>query len=46
MYELPTLTGVSRCVVDDESILTTNCVHLVREDGKVMPLPLWEQKSA
>ena len=46
MYELPTLTGVTRCVVDDESIRNTTGVHLVRDDGEIMPLPLWEQKSA
>lgn len=46
MYELPTLTGVTRCVVDEESIRKTKGVHLVREDGEVTPLPLWEQKSA
>ena len=46
MYELPTLSGVTRCVVDEESIRKTTGVHLVREDGEITPLPLWEQKSA
>jgi ATP-dependent Clp protease ATP-binding subunit ClpX len=46
MYELPTLNGVNRCVVDAESIRKAKEVRLVRDDGELIPLPLWEQKSA
>jgi ATP-dependent Clp protease ATP-binding subunit ClpX len=46
MYELPTLNGVNRCVVDAESILKTKDVRLLRDDGEPIPLPMWEQMSA
>jgi len=46
MYELPTLSGVNRCVVDADSIRKDKEVQLIRDDGELIPLPLWEQKSA
>ena len=46
MYELPSMTGVSKCVVDDSTILGTSPVTLIMETGDMAPMPTIEQKSA
>ncbi|MDP6798510.1 MAG: ATP-dependent Clp protease ATP-binding subunit ClpX [SAR202 cluster bacterium] len=48
MYELPSMTGVSRCVVGAGAIKGTASVQLLTEDGSQISLPSTspEQKSA
>ena len=47
MYELPSMTGVSTCVVDDSTIFGTSPVTLIMETGDRAPMPTsFEQKSA
>ena len=46
MYELPSMTGVSKCVVDETTIYGTSPVTLIMETGDRAPMPSFEQKSA
>ncbi len=46
MYELPSMTGVSKCIVDSDAILGKATVSLVMENGETVPMPTMEQKSA
>ena len=46
MYELPTLTDVTRCVVDRDAILGTADVALLKANGDTVPLSALAQKSA
>jgi hypothetical protein len=46
MYELPTLTGVSRCIVEKDAIMGDSDVLLVTENAEPVPLPSIERKSA
>ena len=47
MYELPSLSGVTRCMVDEDAILGTGVVTLITENGEPVRLePSLEQKSA
>ena len=46
MYELPSMKGVSKCVVDENAILGTSDVALFNLKGQKLPMPYKEQKSA
>jgi ATP-dependent Clp protease ATP-binding subunit ClpX len=47
MYELPSMTGISRCDVSREAIMGTASVSLTTSSGEVVPFPsLEQQKSA
>ena len=46
MYELPSLSNVTRCVVDEDAILGKAEVTLVTDNAEPVPLPAREQKSA
>lgn len=47
MYELPSMKGVSKCIVDDSTILGTSPVTLIMETGDRAPMRTsFEQKSA
>ncbi|MCH7735761.1 MAG: ATP-dependent Clp protease ATP-binding subunit ClpX [Chloroflexi bacterium] len=46
MYELPSLSGVSRCVVEEDAIMGASDVTLVMENAEPVPLPSMERKSA
>ena len=46
MYELPSMSGVSRCEVDADAIMGKSEVLLLTETGEKVPLPTREQKSA
>ncbi len=46
MYELPTLTEVSRCIVEKDAIMGDSDVLLVTENAEPVPLPSIERKSA
>ena len=46
MYELPSMNGVSRCIVDADAILGTADVSLLTSAGDKIPMPAMEQKSA
>jgi len=46
MYELPTMTGVTRCVVDADAITGKASVTLLTESGERISWPTREQKSA
>ena len=46
MYELPTLTNVTRCVVDRDAILGTADVVMLKANGDTVPLSALAQKSA
>jgi ATP-dependent Clp protease ATP-binding subunit ClpX len=47
MYELPSMSGVSRCSVDEDAILGTGEVTLITENAEPVRLkPSVEQKSA
>ena len=46
MYELPTLSGVTRCEVNRKAILGKQPVTLTTETGEAVPMPTREQKSA
>ena len=46
MYELPSMTGVSRCVVDVDAILGKADATLLTEGGETIPMPAMQQKSA
>jgi len=48
MYELPSMTGVSKCVVDETTIYGTSPVTLIMETGDRAPMSssTFEQKSA
>lgn len=46
MYELPTMSGISRCVVDSDAILGEADVTLLGSEGKSIPLSSMSRKSA
>ena len=46
MYELPSLNGVTRCIVDTDAILGKADVSLLTEADEAIPMPAREQKSA
>ena len=46
MYELPSMNGVTRCVVDAQAILGKAEVSLLAEGGEKIPMPSRQQKSA
>lgn len=46
MYELPTMTGVSKCIVSADSILGKADVTLLTESGEEVPFQSLESKSA
>jgi len=46
MYELPSMTGVLRCVVTGDAVLGKAEVSLLTELGEVVPIPSRERKSA
>ena len=46
MYELPSMTDVTQCTVDVDSILGQAPVALLTQNGDPIPMPSWEQKSA
>ena len=46
MYELPSMTGVSKCLVDADAILGHAPVSLVTETGEELQMPSVERKSA
>ena len=46
MYELPTLNGVTRCVVDADAILRRSDVSLTDKNGDPVAMPSRTQKSA
>ena len=46
MYELPSMNGVSRCIVDADAILGKADVSLLTSTGEKIPMPSVEQKSA
>ena len=46
MYELPSMTGVSKCIVDADSKLGNVEITLETETGEAIPLPDFGQKSA
>ena len=46
MYELPSMSGVSRCIVDGDAILGKSSASLLTDTGESVPMPSWEQKSA
>ena len=46
MYELPSMTDVSRCTVDADAILGKSPVSLETASGERILMPSSEQKSA
>lgn len=46
MYELPSMTGVSKCIVDDTTIRGISPATLIMETGDMAIMPTFEQKSA
>ena len=46
MFELPSMSGVSRCIVDTDAILGKAEVELLTESGERLPMPAIDQKSA
>ncbi len=46
MYELPSMTGVRKCIVDETTIYGKSPVTLIMETGDRAPMPSFEQKSA
>jgi ATP-dependent Clp protease ATP-binding subunit ClpX len=46
MYELPSMSGVSKCVVDADAIAGHGAVSLVTETGEELLMPSVERKSA
>ena len=46
MYELPSMKGVIRCVVEAEAIRGDADVEVYTQSGEITPLPTFEQKSA
>ena len=46
MYELPTIEGVNRCIVDGDSIYNKAGVSLLNSDNTPVSLPPREQLSA
>ena len=46
MYELPSMNGVNRCIVEAEAILGKAEVSLLTEADESVPMPSIEQKSA
>jgi ATP-dependent Clp protease ATP-binding subunit ClpX len=46
MYELPSMSGVKRCIVDADAILGSAPVTLLSASGEKIPVSAWEKKSA
>lgn len=46
MYELPTMSGVTRCIVDRDAIVGKSDVRLLTARGEVVPMPARTQKTA
>ncbi len=46
MYELPSMTGVTGCLVDADAIAGRAGVSLFMGNGDSVPMPMFEQKSA
>ena len=46
MYELPSMSGVTRCSVDEDAILGTGVVTMVSENAEPVTMPSVKQKSA
>ena len=46
MYELPSMNGVTRCIVDADTILRKTPATLMTADEELVPFPTIEQKSA
>ena len=46
MYELPSLTGVDRCIVDDGAIKRLESPHLLTASGSPVSLPIEYKRSA
>ena len=46
MYELPSMTGISRCDVSREAIIGTASVSLKTSSGEVVPFPSVEQQKS
>ena len=46
MYELPSMKGVIRCVVEAEAIRGDADVEVYTQSGEITPLPTFEQKTA
>jgi ATP-dependent Clp protease ATP-binding subunit ClpX len=46
MYELPSMSGIRKCVIDTDAILGKADATLLTESGEVIPMPAREQKSA
>jgi ATP-dependent Clp protease ATP-binding subunit ClpX len=46
MYELPSMTGVTGCLVDADAIVGKSSATLVMANGESVPMPQVGQKSA
>ena len=46
MYEMPSMSSVSTCIVDADALLGNTNVILKTEDGEIIPMPTFEKKSA
>ena len=46
MYELPSLKGVQRCIVDEDTIRGARPPVLLTASGQAIDLPLWQVRSA
>ena len=46
MYELPSMSGVTRCSVDEDAILGTGVVTMVSDTAEPVTMPSVKQKSA
>ncbi len=46
MYELPSMSGIRKCVIDTDAILGKADATLLTESGEAIPMPAREQKSA
>ena len=46
MYELPSMSGVTRCDIGADVILGNADAALLTASGERIPMPKWEQKSA
>ena len=46
MFELPSVSSVTGCVVDEDAILGMGIVHLSSDEDETVPMPTLRQKSA
>ena len=46
MYELPSMSNITSCIVDADAMLGKTTVTLETESGEKIPMPFVEQKSA